>query len=127
MIDRRSFTALLAGAFATPRTAWSQMTTSKAVFYASVGPALTLYHVDVDTAGFDPAEHDDAARQYPVRMAASIRLASLCGVEQWWPRVDRRFGRHALFERAAHRPRQWRATGARPIGRIAVATHPRIA
>ena len=48
MIDRRSFTALLAGAFATPRTAWSQITTSKAVFYASVGPALTLYQINVD-------------------------------------------------------------------------------
>src|ERR1700744_6342384 len=47
MIDRRSFAALVAGVVATPRTAWGQMTSSKAVFYASVGPALTLYQVDV--------------------------------------------------------------------------------
>lgn len=51
MIDRRSFTALVAGAFAAPRTAWSQMTSSKTVFYASVGPALTLYQIDIDGAG----------------------------------------------------------------------------
>jgi 6-phosphogluconolactonase len=51
MIDRRSFAALVAGAVVTPRTAWSQMIPNKAVFYASVGPALTLYQVDVDGAG----------------------------------------------------------------------------
>jgi hypothetical protein len=51
MIDRRSFTALVAGLLATPRTAWSQMTSSKTVFYASVGPALTLYQIDIDGAG----------------------------------------------------------------------------
>ena len=51
MIDRRSFAALVAGAVVTPRTAWSQMISNKAVFYASVGPALTLYQVDVDGAG----------------------------------------------------------------------------
>ena len=47
MIDRRSFAALLAGAVATPRTAWSQMTSNNAVFYASVGPALTRYLIAV--------------------------------------------------------------------------------
>lgn len=67
MIDRRSFTALLAGAFATPRTAWSQMTTSKAVFYASVGPALTLYQIDVDAAGL--------TRQGTMSLPANIQYA----------------------------------------------------
>ena len=51
MIDRRSFAALVAGVIATPRSAWSQMTSSKAAFYASVGPALTLYQIDVDDSG----------------------------------------------------------------------------
>jgi 6-phosphogluconolactonase len=51
MIDRRSFAALVAGVIATPSSAWSQMTSSKTVFYASVGPALTLYQIDVDDAG----------------------------------------------------------------------------
>jgi 6-phosphogluconolactonase len=67
MIDRRSFAALLAGAVATPRTAWSQMTSSKAAFYASVGPALTLYWIDVDTAGL--------SRQGTVTLPASIQYA----------------------------------------------------
>jgi 6-phosphogluconolactonase (cycloisomerase 2 family) len=50
MIDRRTFTALLAGVLTTPRSAWSQTMTSKVVFYASLGPALTLYRIDVDGA-----------------------------------------------------------------------------
>ena len=71
MIDRRSFTALVAGALATPRTAWGQMTsnqmTNKAVFYASVGPALTLYQIDVDGAGL--------TRQGTVTLPANLQYA----------------------------------------------------
>ena len=65
MIDRRAFTALVAGAFAAPRTAWSQMTSSKAVFYASVGPALTLYQIDVEGAGL--------TRQGTVMLPANVQ------------------------------------------------------
>jgi len=67
MIDRRSFTALVAGAVATPRTAWSQMTSSKTVFYASVGPALTLYQIDIDGAGL--------SRQGTVMLPANVQYA----------------------------------------------------
>jgi 6-phosphogluconolactonase len=67
MIDRRSFTVLVAGALATPRTAWGQMTTGKAVFYASVGPALTLYQIDVDGAGL--------TRQGTVMLPANLQYA----------------------------------------------------
>jgi 6-phosphogluconolactonase len=65
MIDRRTFTALLAGTLATPRTAWSQSMTNKAVFYASVGPALTLYDLDVDAAAL--------TRQGTVPLPANIQ------------------------------------------------------
>jgi 6-phosphogluconolactonase len=65
MIDRRSFAALVAGLVATPRTAWSHMTSSKAVFYASVGPALTLYQIDVDRAGL--------TRQDTVMLPANVQ------------------------------------------------------
>ncbi len=65
MIDRRSFTALVAGVVATPRTAWSQMTSSKTVFYASVGPAFTLYQIDIDGAGL--------TRQGTVTLPANIQ------------------------------------------------------
>jgi 6-phosphogluconolactonase len=50
MINRRTFTALLAGTVVAPRTAWSQPVTGKTVYYASVGPELTLYDVDVADA-----------------------------------------------------------------------------
>jgi 6-phosphogluconolactonase len=56
MIDRRSFTALLAGAIAAPRAARSQMKASKTAFYASVGPALNRYQIDVDGAGLNRQE-----------------------------------------------------------------------
>ena len=49
MINRRTFTALLAGTAAAPTLAWSQ-TMKKSVFYGSVGPELTLYDIDVDGA-----------------------------------------------------------------------------
>jgi len=49
MINRRTFTALLAGTAAAPTFAWSQ-TMKKSVFYGSVGPELTLYDIDVEGA-----------------------------------------------------------------------------
>ncbi len=65
MIDRRTFTALLAGTLATPRTAWTQPKMSKAAFYASVGPALTLYDVDVEGAAL--------TRQSTIKLPANVQ------------------------------------------------------
>jgi len=65
MIDRRSFAALVAGIVATPHTAWSQMTASKTVLYASVGPALTLYQIDIDGAAL--------IRQGTVMLSANVQ------------------------------------------------------
>lgn len=48
MINRRTFGAFLAGTLAAPWASWAQPRTGAAIFYASVGPVLTLYHVDVD-------------------------------------------------------------------------------
>src|SRR5262249_25165182 len=49
-ITRRTFTALLAGTVAAPKRAWSQQVTAKTVFYASTGPELALFDVDVADA-----------------------------------------------------------------------------
>ena len=75
MIDRRTFTALLAGTVAGPRIAWSQSMPHKAVFYASVGPALTLYHLDVDKAAL--------AKQSTVPLPANVQYA--------WPHPSAHF------------------------------------
>src|SRR5947207_1068744 len=48
MIDRRTFTTLLAGSAAVPQLAFGQA--RKTVYYASVGGDLTLYSMDVDNA-----------------------------------------------------------------------------
>lgn len=48
MINRRTFSALLAGTVAMPAATWGQASKAKTVFYASVGPELTLYDIDVD-------------------------------------------------------------------------------
>ena len=50
MVDRRTFTTLLAGAIAAPKASFGQGLEAKNVFYASAGPELTLYSVDVDNA-----------------------------------------------------------------------------
>jgi 6-phosphogluconolactonase len=54
MIDRRTLTALLAGAAATPglttRLSWAQGAKNQAVFFAAVGPDLTLYGVNAEDA-----------------------------------------------------------------------------
>ena len=50
MIDRRTFTTLLAGSVAAPQMSWGQGAKGKTVFYASVGGELTLYSMDVDDA-----------------------------------------------------------------------------
>jgi 6-phosphogluconolactonase len=50
MVDRRTFTTLLAGTIAAPRVSFGQSSMTKNVFYASAGPELTLYSVDVDNA-----------------------------------------------------------------------------
>jgi 6-phosphogluconolactonase len=79
MIDRRRFSALAAAALATPRMAWSQgtidgttngavsATMTKSFFYASLGPALTLYRIDVDGATL--------ARQGTFMLPAKVQYA----------------------------------------------------
>jgi 6-phosphogluconolactonase (cycloisomerase 2 family) len=50
VVDRRTFTALLVGGIAAPKASFAQNSKAKNVFYAAVGPELTLYGVDVDNA-----------------------------------------------------------------------------
>jgi 6-phosphogluconolactonase len=49
MVDRRTFTALLAGAIAAPQASLAQSALNN-MFYSAIGPELTLYVVDVDQA-----------------------------------------------------------------------------
>ena len=71
MLDRRTFCALATGALAAPRIVWGQAMTSKTFFYASLGPALTLYRIDVDSAALikgstvTPAESIQYAWPHP--------------------------------------------------------------
>jgi 6-phosphogluconolactonase (cycloisomerase 2 family) len=50
MVDRRTFTTLLAGAIAAPGASLAQSSRRKSVFYSAVGPELTSYGVDVENA-----------------------------------------------------------------------------
>ena len=51
MMTRRTFTTtLLAGSVASPAAAWGQGAKAKTVYYASVGPELGLYDIDVADA-----------------------------------------------------------------------------
>jgi 6-phosphogluconolactonase len=76
MVDRRTFTTLLAGSMAAPGVSFGQSSTpAKNVFYASAGPELTLYSVDVDNAAL--VKHDT------VSTAANIQYA--------WPHPSKQY------------------------------------
>jgi 6-phosphogluconolactonase len=82
MIDRRMLTALLAGAAAAPgltRLAWGQGAKSpaagQAVFYAAVGPDLTLYGVN--------AEDATLTKRNTVTLPGNVQYA--------WPHPSRQF------------------------------------
>jgi 6-phosphogluconolactonase len=72
MIDRRTFSTLLAGAVASPSLAWAEGQ-AKAVYYASVGPALDLYHLDGDAL----------TKRASVALPANIQYA--------WPHPSRKY------------------------------------
>jgi 6-phosphogluconolactonase (cycloisomerase 2 family) len=75
MVDRRTFTALLAGTIAAPTLAFGKTMASKNVFYSAVGPELTAYSVDVDNVAL--------AKQGTVSTAANIQYA--------WPHPSKRY------------------------------------
>lgn len=75
MVDRRTFTALLAGTIAAPTIAFGKTMTSRNVFYSAVGPELTPYGVDVDKA--------ELTKQAPVSTAANIQYA--------WPHPSKKY------------------------------------
>jgi 6-phosphogluconolactonase len=75
MVDRRTFTALLAGTIAAPTLAFGKNMTSKNVFYSAVGPELTLYGVDVDKA--------ELTKQGSVSTPANIQYA--------WPHPSKKY------------------------------------
>ncbi len=75
MVNRRTFTALVAGAIAAPTLAFGKTMTSRNVFYSAVGPELTPYSVDVDKA--------ELSKQASVSTAANIQYA--------WPHPSKRY------------------------------------
>ncbi len=74
MISRRSFGGLIAGAFAMPDASWGQVRKAKTVFYASIGPELILFDLDVAGAAL--------VKRGAVTLPANIQYA--------WPHPSRR-------------------------------------
>ena len=75
MVDRRTFMSLLATAAVAPDVSWPQTGSSRVALYASVGPTLT--HYDLDVSG-----------------AALIRRSSVtlpANVQYGWPHVSRQY------------------------------------
>jgi 6-phosphogluconolactonase len=75
MINRRTFAALVAGSIAVSRKSWGQPVKGKTVFYASVGPELALYDLDVEGASL--------AKRNSARLPADVQYA--------WPHPSKRF------------------------------------
>jgi 6-phosphogluconolactonase (cycloisomerase 2 family) len=75
MLDRRSFSALLAGAALAPKSAWAQAAGAKTVLYSSAGPDFTLYDIDVENAAL--------TRQSTVTLPGNVQYA--------WPHPSKKF------------------------------------
>ena len=75
MMDRRTFTSLLATAAVAPRSSFAQGAPRKSALYSSVGPVLTHYDVDVEAAAL--IQH------------ASVTLPA--NVQYAWPHASRRY------------------------------------
>jgi 6-phosphogluconolactonase len=78
MINRRAFTTLLAGtagAAAAPGISWSQSAMPKTVFYASVGPELSLFDIDVAGAALQ--------KRNSVTLPANVQYV--------WPHPSKRY------------------------------------
>ena len=75
MLTRRTFMSLVAGSFAAPRLTAAQPASRKVALYASVGPELTHYDVDVDGAAL--------IRRGTVTLPAGVQYA--------WPHATRRY------------------------------------
>lgn len=75
MLNRRTFSTLLAGAALAPKTSWAQPTNRKTVFYSAVGPDLTLYDIDVDGAAL--------TQRGTVTLPGNVQYA--------WPHPNRKF------------------------------------
>src|SRR5262249_23875588 len=73
--NRRTFTALLAGTVAAPNRAWSQQVTAKTVFYASTGPELTQFDIDVADAALQ--------KRGALTLPANVQYA--------WPHPSKRY------------------------------------
>jgi 6-phosphogluconolactonase len=74
IVDRRTFSTLLAGAIAAPRLAFAQAKTNCA-FYSGVGGQLTHYEVDFDAA--------------TLAKRAAVTLPG--GIQYGWPHPSRRY------------------------------------
>jgi 6-phosphogluconolactonase (cycloisomerase 2 family) len=75
MVDRRTFTTLLAGTIAAPKVSFAQGGRAKNVFYSAIGPELTLYGVDVDNAAL--------VKQSTVSTPANVQYA--------WPHPSKQY------------------------------------
>ena len=75
MMTRRTFMSLLAATAVAPDVSWPQADSSKVALYASVGPTLTHYDVDVPGA--------ELSRRNSVTLPANVQYA--------WPHVSRQY------------------------------------
>ena len=77
MVDRRTFSTLLAATFAAPSTSFGKAmsTGNNNVFYSAVGPELTPYGIDVEKA--------ELSRLASVSTSANIQYA--------WPHPSKKY------------------------------------
>jgi 6-phosphogluconolactonase len=88
MMDRRTFSTLLAGSVAAPGLSWGQSAKVKTALYSGVGPQFTQYDVDVDGA--------------TLTKRAAVTLPG--GTQYAWPHPSRKFLYVTSSTAWTHRP-----------------------
>jgi 6-phosphogluconolactonase (cycloisomerase 2 family) len=75
MVDRRTFTTLLAATLAAPKPSFAQSSMTRNVFYSAVGPELSVYSVDVDSAA----------------LVKQGTVSTPTGIQYAWPHPSKRY------------------------------------
>src|ERR1700759_5111056 len=125
MVDRRTFTAMLAATFATPAASFGKILVNKTVFYSAVGSELTPYGVDIDGAML--------SKQTTVSTPANIQYAWPHPSKKYLyvvsssggPARGRRHGKRPRRQCLRDRPRHGRAQAAWRTGQALIPSDPR--
>ena len=125
IVNRRTFSTLVASAIALPRVAFAQAKTNCA-FYSGVGGQLTHFEVDFDAATLAKRRGYHAPRRDSVCLAASVPKAFICGdkLRRRWDRARARISARPALSGCIPRHAIGRAVASRRSDQVETAAGP---